>query len=57
MYSQYLEYSENIFIEIKTALFGEISKEEMRRRACDLTAAEAHIRRGGCGEYRCADAE
>ena len=35
-YSQYLEYSENIIIETKTALFGEIDKEELRRRARNL---------------------
>ena len=32
-------------------------QEQLRCRARDLAAAEAHIRRGGRGEYRCADAE
>jgi hypothetical protein len=31
-----LDYSENIIIETKTALFGEINKEELRRRTRDL---------------------
>jgi len=35
-YSQYLEYSEKIIIETKTALFGEIDKEELRRRTRGL---------------------
>ena len=35
-YSQYLDYSENIIIETKTALFGEINKEELRRRTRNL---------------------